>query len=95
MQDDVLRVDVSYVDDIIWVTVHGEIDANSALTIRARSTNSPSTVMFSSIWPRLSSWTPPDSTSSSTNKCGWTRAAARSACGTRRMPFAGYSKSPA
>jgi anti-anti-sigma factor len=35
MQDDVLRVDVSHVGEVTWVTVHGEIDANSALALRA------------------------------------------------------------
>ena len=35
MQDDVLRVDVSRVDDVTWITVTGEIDANTALTLRA------------------------------------------------------------
>jgi anti-sigma B factor antagonist len=35
MHDDVLRVDVSHVDGMTLVTAHGEIDANSALTLRA------------------------------------------------------------
>jgi stage II sporulation protein AA (anti-sigma F factor antagonist) len=35
MQDDILRVDVSHVDGITWLTVHGEIDANSVLDLRA------------------------------------------------------------
>ena len=35
MQDDVLRVDVSYVDEMTMVEVHGEIDADSVLTLRA------------------------------------------------------------
>jgi anti-anti-sigma factor len=35
MHDDVLRVDVSHVGEVTWVTVEGEIDANSAMTLRA------------------------------------------------------------
>ena len=35
MQDGVLRVDVSHVGEVTWVTVHGEIDASSALALRA------------------------------------------------------------
>ncbi len=32
---DVLRVGVSHVDGMVRVTVHGEVDANSALALRA------------------------------------------------------------
>ncbi len=35
MHDDVLRVDVSHVEDVTWVMVKGEIDASTALTLRA------------------------------------------------------------
>ena len=35
MHDDILRVDVSHVDGITWLTVHGEVDADSALALRA------------------------------------------------------------